>query len=444
MAILKTTVSQGEIQGIKKDRCTLFCGVPYAQPPVGELRFQAPQPPLSWNSVYSADHFPNICWQDEAETDEFYNKEFYSAEEFRTAPSEDCLYLNIWTPAQAPGEKLPVALWIHGGAFTHGNGHESEFDGEAYCRRGVILVTMNYRLGVFGFLAHPWLSRKDPLHISGNYGCLDQIAALKWVHENISAFGGDPDNITLFGQSAGAMSTQTLVTSPLTKDLISRAIFQSAGGYRTGFNQDLTLAQAEKYGEDFTAFSGIASPDALYALEAGELCRLASAYMKSRPEHLLTFVPNIDGHLLTDGYDSCIEHGQVRDIPYLLGSTLNDLAVDVSPAEEGPRGRLYYGCIGWSHMLEKLGRAPAYVYDFQRQLPGDDAGAFHSSELWYTFGTLGRCWRPMTDKDRALSGRMLDCWTNFMKYGNPNGSAPADIRWRPCRKADPYVQIFDA
>lgn len=443
MALLKTKISQGEIQGVVKDCCTVFRGVPYAQPPVGNLRFQAPKPPLPWNGTYPADHFPNICWQDESETDGFYAKEFYSAEEFRTTPSEDCLYLNIWTPAQTSDERLPVALWIHGGAFTHGNGHESEFDGEAYCRRGVILVTINYRLGVFGYLAHPWLSAENPLHISGNYGCLDQIAALKWVHENISAFGGDPGNITIFGQSAGAMSTQTLVSSPLTSDWISKAIFQSAGGYRTGFNQDITLAQAEKTGEDFVSFAGISSLEELRRRDARELCRLASAYMKSHPEQLLTFVPNIDGHLLTDGYDSCIEQGSVKDIPYMLGSTLNDIAVDTTPSAEGPRSRLYYGCISWSHMLEELGRLPSYVYDFQRQLPGDDAGAFHSSELWYMFGTLSRCWRPMTNADYRLSERMLDCWTNFMKYGNPNGhEAPVEV-WRPCRRDDPYVQTFN-
>lgn len=443
MTLSKTTVAQGELQGIVKDCCTVFRGIPYAQPPVGGLRFQAPKPPVPWNGTYLACHFPNICRQDESETDGFYEKEFYSSEKFRTAPSEDCLYLNIWTPARTSAERLPVALWIHGGAFTHGNGHESEFDGEAYCKRGVILVTINYRLGVFGFLAHPWLTEENPLHTSGNYGCLDQIAALKWVHENISAFGGDPANITLFGQSAGAMSTQTLVTSPLTLSHISKAIFQSAGGYRTGFNQDRTLAQAEKIGEDFVSLTGVSSLAELRLLDGEELCRMASAYMKSHPEHLLPFAPNIDGHLLTEGCDTSIEHGMIKDIPYLLGSTLNDIAADPASSPEGARGSLYCGCMALSHKLEELGRLPAYVYDFQRQLPGDDAGAFHSSELWYMFGTLNRCWRPMTDADYRLSERMLDCWTNFMKYGNPNESGTFSEEWRPCRRDDPYVQVFD-
>ncbi len=441
MAMIKTTIAQGELQGTPVEYGTLFSGIPYAQPPVGPLRFQAPKPPLPWEGTYPATHFPNICFQDESETAGFYDKEFYSEKTYHTAQSEDCLYLNIWTPAQASGEKLPVALWIHGGAFTHGNGHEMEFDGSAYCQRGVILVTINYRLGVFGFLAHPWLSAEHPLRVSGNYGCLDQIAALCWVHENISAFGGDPDNITLFGQSAGAMSTQTLITSPLTRDWIAKTIFQSGGGYHIGFHQDMTLSQAEAMGEEFTAFSGVTSPEELRRLDGGTLCRLASAYMKSHPQRALTFMPNIDGHLLTGGYDTSLEAGKVKDIPYMLGSTLDDIAVDPTPSEEGPRGQLYYGCIAWSHKLEELGRNPAYVYDFQRQLPGDDAGAFHSSELWYTFGTLRRCWRPMTEGDRQLSARMLDCWTNFMKYGNPNGTSGKE--WRPCRREDPYVQVFD-
>lgn len=443
MAILQTTIPQGTLRGAAMEGYTLFQGIPYAQAPVGRLRFQPPKPPLPWEGTYLADHFPHVCCQDESETDGFYKNEFYLDETFHTGQSEDCLYLNIWTPAQKPEEKLPVALWIHGGSFTHGNGHEAEFDGKAYCERGVILVTINYRLGVFGFLAHPWLSARHPLRISGNYGCLDQIAALKWVRENISAFGGDPSNITLFGQSAGAMSTQTLVTSPLTSNWISKAIFQSAGGYHTGFNQDIILAQAEEIGEEFTASAGISSLEELLDLDAKELCRLASAYMKAHPERILPFVPNIDGHLLTEGYDSAIEHGQIKDIPYLLGSTLNDIAVNTEPSAEGPRGHLYYGCIAWSRKLEELGRKPAYVYDFQRQLPGDNAGAFHSSELWYMFGTLSRCWRPMTDKDYQLSTRMLDCWTNFMKFGNPNGPGETDGKWRPCSGSDPYVQVFD-
>lgn len=439
----ETTIAQGHIRGIAREYGTMFRGIPYAQPPIGALRFREPQRPLPWEGTFEAVHFPPICWQDASETAGFYEKEFYSTGEFQTGYNEDCLYLNIWTPAQEPGEKLPVALWIHGGAFTHGNGHECEFDGEAYCRRGVILVTINYRLGVFGFLAHPWLSAEHPHGLSGNYGCLDQIAALRWVHENIAAFGGDPDNITLFGQSAGAMSTQTLLSSPLTKGMIAKSILQSAGGYHTGFHLDLPLAQAEKNGEDFVSFSGISSLKELRALDAEELCRRASDYANAHPENPLIFRPNIDDHLMTHGYDECIEQGIVPDIPYMIGSTLNDIAIDLSPSPEGPRGHLYYGCIGWSRQLESLGRNPSYVYDFQRRLPGDDAGAFHSSELWYMFGTLGRCWRPMTPADYQLSDRMLACWTNFMKYGDPNGAAISAQTWRPCGQDDPYVQVFD-
>ena len=169
--------------------------------------------------------------------------------------SEDSLYLNIWTPAADVNAKLPVAFWIHGGAFLGGYGSELEFDGEAWCRRNVILVTINYRVNAFGFLAHPWLSAENEQGISGNYGILDQIAALQWVHRNIAAFGGDPERITILGQSAGSMSVQTLVSTDLTGNLIKGAILQSAGGYDSGLNRDRTLAEAEKIGENLLKFA---------------------------------------------------------------------------------------------------------------------------------------------------------------------------------------------
>ena len=220
MAITETKTKYGQVHGVQKDGYTVFRGVPYAKPPVGEKRFCPPEEPACWEGVYKADHFGCVCPQTEHEPDSFYGKEFYLDPEFGMKQSEDCLYLNIWTPANTVDEKLPVAFWIHGGAFMHGFSHESEFDGAAYCERGVILVAINYRLGAFGFLAHPWLSEESGAGRSGNYAILDQIAALKWVKENIAAFGGDPENITVFGQSAGCMSVQTLVSSPLTENWI--------------------------------------------------------------------------------------------------------------------------------------------------------------------------------------------------------------------------------
>lgn len=278
MAITETKTKYGQVHGVQKDGYTVFCGVPYAKPPVGEKRFCPPEEPACWEGVYKADHFGCVCPQTEHEPDSFYGKEFYLDPEFGMKQSEDCLYLNIWTPANTVDEKLPVAFWIHGGAFMHGFSHESEFDGAAYCERGVILVTINYRLGAFGFLAHPWLSEESGVGRSGNYAILDQIAALKWVKENIAAFGGDPENITVFGQSAGCMSVQTLVSSPLTENWISKAIFQSAGGYDTGLNRDMPLSEAETIGQEFVELSGAKSLEELRAIPAEKIVELQEEF----------------------------------------------------------------------------------------------------------------------------------------------------------------------
>lgn len=437
----ETQIRQGRIAGVEKDGYTLFRGIPYAQPPVGELRWRAPQGPKPWEGVYQADKWPCRSMQ-ESHEDPMYDKEFYDDPEYMTPVSEDSLYLNIWTPAKNPGEKLPVAFWIHGGAFMGGYGHEKEFDGAAYCKRGVILVTINYRLGPIGFLAHPWLSQESREDggpsVSGNYGILDQIAALGWVRENIEAFGGDPDNITVFGQSAGCMSVQTLVSSPLTKGMIAKAILQSGAG----LSYDHTLAKAEQEGLEFSANAKVNSLEEMRALSFEQVMAAAGpVIMKGFPTMELAYTPVIDGMVLEDGYDAVMEQGKIHDIPYLIGSTLNDIATDLNEVAKGNLGKVYDGSRDWCLNRLNNGRAPAWLYYFIRQLPGDDAGAFHSSELWYTFGTYGRCWRPMTGGDAALSEQMVDYWANFMKTGDPNGG---DLpRWEPYRD-DNDTMIFDA
>lgn len=297
-----------------------------------------PEEPECWEGVYEADHFGCVCPQTEHEPDSFYGKEFYLDPEFGMKQSEDCLYLNIWTPANTVDEKLPVAFWIHGGAFMHGFSHESEFDGAAYCERGVILVTINYRLGAFGFLAHPWLSEESGVGRSGNYAILDQIAALKWVKENIAAFGGDPENITVFGQSAGCMSVQTLISSPLTENWISKAIFQSAGGYDTGLNRDMLLSEAEMIGQEFVELSGAKSLEELRAIPAEKIVELQEEFDRVNPSRMLSFVPNIDNHLLTCGYNDAVTEGKIKDIPYMLGSTADDIGVFPEMKEKGEHG----------------------------------------------------------------------------------------------------------
>lgn len=239
------TVEGGQVIGVQTPAKGIIAykGIPFAAPPVGDLRWKEPQPVEPWEGVRVADTYGAAPWQVTMDTESFYNREWRAS---GTVPySEDCLYLNIWTPAAGkPGKKLPVAMWIHGGGFREGFAHEPEFDGgEDWASRGVILVTAAYRLGIMGFFSHPLLSAESTNGVSGNYGLFDQIAALKWIQNNIEQFGGDPNNITIFGQSAGAMSVQSLCASPLSKNLISRAIIQSGGGLNTRPGTLLDTAQ---------------------------------------------------------------------------------------------------------------------------------------------------------------------------------------------------------
>ena len=453
------TTKLGRISGVDMGSYTVFKGVLYAKPPVDELRFKAPQPLEPWEGVFEAKKFNDAPLQQLSTDDPLWGPEFYSEKEWLRAQSEDCLYINIWVPNEIfesaansesdpassssnTGKKLPVAFWIHGGAFLSGYSTEKEFDGEAYCKRGVILVSVEYRCNIFGFLAHPLLTAESPDHTSGNYGILDQIAALKWIYENIGSFGGDSENITVFGQSAGAMSVQTLISSPLTDKMIARAIMQSGGGYNGGLSRDMLLSEQEKYGEMFMEVAGISTLEELRSLSADKILSLLGPFMgKVFPiAKGLFLTPVIDDHLLTDGYDSLIEKGSIKDIPYLLGSTKNDITVTEEMLKEGSFSPVYNGCTNFSKKLEDLCRKPAYVYYFAHDLPGDDAGAFHSSELWYMFGTLERCWRPFTEADKKLSERMLDYWTNFMKTGDPNGEGLE--KWEPYRADDEFIMEF--
>lgn len=444
----------GKVQGIPERGCIVYKGIPYAKPPVGELRWKAPEAPEAWDGIYQAVHFSCKSMQEDKEIVEvqegdevpFYEKEFHDTADFEVKPSEDSLYLNIWTPEKTDAEKLPVLFWIHGGAFQNGYGSEKEFDGEGYCRRGVILVTINYRLNIFGFLAHPWLNEENSQGVSGNYGILDQIAALRWVYENIEAFGGDKERITIMGQSAGAMSVQTLVSSPLTNDMIKGAILQSAGGYQNGIMKDLPAWRALEYGKEFAALTGARSISELREKSVEELYEAYDKFLKAdvQREDMLLMQPNIDGYVMPEGYDTLIEKGKVKKIPYMIGSTRHDLFIPREEADAGIESTLYKGCVNWSSKLQEAGFLPSYVYYFTRELPGDHAGAFHSSELWYMFGTWKRCWRPFEEQDEKLSEKMMDYWANFVKTGNPNGeNTEEDSLWRPCTIQDKFVKQLD-
>lgn len=434
----------GKMTGVDHGTYLEYRSVPYAKPPVGELRFKAPQKPEKWDGIYEATEYACRCVQEDHLAPP-YDKDFYDNPDYKRESSEDCLYLNIWTPVDGEGN-YPVAFWIHGGAFLGGFATEKEFDGKAYADRGVILVSVEYRCNTFGYLAHQMLSEENPDNISGNYGTLDQIAALTWVYENIAAFGGDPKNITIFGQSAGAMSVQTLISTELTGDMIAKAIMQSGGSYGVGLHNDITLAKQEEYGKVFIDLLGVKNVDELRALPAEKLTEaFGPFFMQIMPIHKSMFLtPTLDGKLLTDNYYKLIDDGKIKDIPYMLGCTLDDIDVPAGPdikKEPGTKSFLYQGSINFSKKLEELGRKPAYVYHFTRPLPGDAYGAYHSAELFYTFGTLDRCWRPWEEHDYKLSEEMLDCWTNFMKTGNPNGAGAEN--WAPCTAANEYVKEFN-
>lgn len=421
-------VEGGLVRGVKEGKVTVFKGIPYAAPPVGELRWRAPQPVLPWQGVRVCDHFGDIAMQADKETDGFYTKEFYS--EGIPQRSEDCLYLNVWAPSKAVGKssrKLPVALWIHGGGFNAGFSNEITMDGTQWAKRGVILVSINYRLGILGFLG-------------GNYGIQDQMAALKWVHDNISVFGGDPGNITLVGQSAGALSIKQLVASPLSKEYIAKAIIQSGGGLAEAGPSSENADRKVSDGHELAQEAGYGSVEEMRGVPYAELeAKLQPAIMGMLLKALtegkdalgaLVTVPHWDGVVVDKDFDTAVYDGSVADIPYLIGSVTAD---GETLGGEGVRR--------FSHFRNAHSSNRAYSYLFTRNLPGDDddpatdSGAFHSAELWYMFGTLDRSWRPFTEADHELSERMLNAWTSFCKNGNPG--------WAPDTESAPYIKTFD-
>ena len=434
MATLTTVSSNyGTINGIQKDGYSVFRGIPFAKVPTGALRFAPPQKPESFKEAYDAFTFRSIPMQHFTDPDGLYQKEFYDNPDFHFPISEDCLYLNIWTPAHTASEKLPVAVWIHGGGFEHGFSTELEFDGEAYARKGVILATISYRVNVFGFLYDQ--KQEKELGFSGNQGLLDQIAALEWISENIAAFGGNPDNITIMGQSAGAMSSHVLTFSPLAAPMIHQAILQS--GSIAGFPSPMvfTKAQAQAVTDKLYELCGVSSIEELRRLPAEDLLDRSDELMTLYPS--LPFRPVVDGHVLPDTPDVLTKEGGMARIPYLMGVTKDDLFIPEGASHR--EGGFFTAAVSFANACRKQD-LPVYLYEFCHDLPGSSDGAFHSSELWYTFGTLDRCWRPMTDADHALAEKMVTCWTDFMKHGNPNSTGTND--WKPWTEEHPYVKTF--
>jgi para-nitrobenzyl esterase len=411
--------------------------------------------------------------------------------------SEDCLYLNVWAPAPSVGDKQPVMLWLHGGAFLVGSGSLPIFDGSALARRGAVVVTINYRLGRLGFLAHPGLSAEQPYHASGNYGLLDQIEALRWVQANIAAFGGDPDRVTIFGQSAGSSSVSSLMASPLAKGLFHRAIGQSGGAFFARILAPLDVA--ERAGAAFAKALGASTIDELRAMPVGEVQfrrpddggSLKEIYDASDPKGIdrPTGWSIVDGHVIPDLTMNVFARGAQNDVPLLTGATAGEGTTQPpipSLAEFERRARADYGgmadaflarfparndaeamlasrrVIGtrvfnwenwtWANMQAKTGRAPVYFYHFAHvppkpQFPGRggdlerELGAFHTADIPYVFQTLdARDW-PWRDADRELSELMARYWINFATSGDPNGAGlPPWPRYSPTQ---PTTMFFD-
>ena len=428
------TIEGGQVQGVQTETpgVTVYRGIPFAAPPVGDLRWKEPQPVVPWEGVKTADAWGHPAWQT-SHTPGGYTPEFF----FDGDPefSEDCLYLNVWTPAAGkPGAKLPVTLWIHGGGYTAGWGFEPEMDGEEWAKHGGVLVTFNYRLGVFGFMTHPALSAESPHGVSGNYGMLDQIAALKWVKANIAQFGGDPDRVTIMGQSAGAMSVQTLITSPLSKDLIAGAIIQSGGGISDAPTLGgMPLKESEEAGKALMDWGGYDTLEKMRAASPEELMSLGTRYMMETRQWVRAgSSPVVDGYAYPETFQQAALAGRIANVPYMMGSTLDDMGV------------LAQGVDRFCLEREKAG-IPAFAYQFARRLPTDGRenvlqGAFHSSELWYMFKSLRFCWRPFIQGDYDLAEQMITCWTNFAACGNPNGPKGGD--WKPFTQANQEYMVF--
>jgi len=452
MAMTVVETRYGKVRGIRGNNRgnTVFRGIPYAKAPVGELRFAPPAECEKWEGVRDCTDFAPTCMQMTG-TFGLFGREFYPEPK---NISEDCLYLNVWTPAEKAGEKRPVFFFIHGGAYLGGYSYEQEFDGEAMNLRGCILVTIEYRCNAFGFFAHPELTKKNGR--SGSAGMEDQLMALKWVYENIEAFGGDPENITVHGQSAGAMSTRTLLASPRAKGMVNRVIIQSGGGIND-WSSFRSMSEQEQMGEEMLKDLGWSFEDVMTKSAEEVYERLNQASMRfGGPGGLLTFHPCIDDFNLFESPGESIKKGEINTDSIMCGSVAGDFRLNSVVDDDDPEFAAKAkagGCISQVALGEynaAHGYKPIYGYFFDRALPGDNEGSWHSCEMWYMFGSLCRCWRPWKAYDYALSDLMVDYWCNFARTGDPNSEEGAPEKrsgetrplWPAYTEKTPCILVF--
>lgn len=470
-------VTGGEIRGALEGGVMAYKGIPFAAPPVGDLRWQPPQPVVPWEGTKYATSFGANCPQAP-----------YPAASIYPSPTgefnEDCLYLNVWSTGSRPKDKHPVMVWIHGGALTRGSGSNSTYNGVNLAKKGVVLVTVNYRLGPLGYLAHPELTEESEHGSSGNYGVLDQIAALEWVQENIVTFGGDPDNVTIFGESAGSWSVHGLVASPLAKGLFHRAIGESGAMYGVDFylgDDNLSGgASGEAVGLDFMKACGVDTVAELRALSAEKIVEVFSGAGSGFRTRAV-----VDGWVFPDEVANIFRRGKQNDVPVMVGFNAKEMSTLTSPAAVPKTMEAYrkvvaaqYGSLAdefhrvypandtagmsdaflrslgdnyfglqmrtWARTTENVS-SNAYLYYFTHVPPNpnsDYMGAYHAGEIIYAFNNVGKANDVEESVDLALADTMSDYWVNFARSGDPNGKGlPA---WAPyTTQYGDYMELGD-
>jgi para-nitrobenzyl esterase len=457
------TVTGGAVHGRRiEGGGAAFLGVPFAQPPVGELRWREPMPVKRWSGVKDATNYGSAC-----------------AQLGRQGPSgsDDCLYLNVWVPEWPAKSRVPVMLWLYGGANAGGSASNPTFEGASLARRGVVLVTANYRVGAMGFMAHPELSKESPHHASGNYGLLDALMALRWIQDNAATFGGDPNRVTLFGQSSGSFDVQVLMASPLSRGLFHSAIAES--GQMTSFGGTMVKGRADQIGEQIAdALNAPRGKDALAflrALPAEKVVTTAAPFLPTDLDSDTGLLTSVDGWVLPRHPVEVFAEGRQLPIPLIVGNNAREITqaftnADLRKAIEkkyGPglaaRAFPVYGVAGdappqpdplygsagaqWmTDIVQRCGtvaisryhsaaRHPVFQYQFDRVTPGrESVGSTHGAEVAFVFGTLDRPGNTVvwSDADRKASDTIQQYWTNFARTGDPNGgSLPEWPRYEP-------------
>jgi para-nitrobenzyl esterase len=471
----------GLVSGIagRDPSVTVFKGIPYAASPAGEGRWRPPAPAAGWEGIRAAEAFGPSCIQNIVPERKPWTKEFMTG----GGVSEDCLSLNVWTAAPSRDEKRPVYVYLHGGGFSEGSGAVPVYDGEGLARKGVVVLTVNYRLGVLGFLAHPELTAESPRQASGNYGLLDMVAALEWVKRNIAGFGGDPERVTIAGQSAGGIAVHMLTASPLARGLFQRAIVESGGSSvaRSGISLRTLrpLAVAEADGASFAEQKGAASVAELRAMGWEEL---TAPLPGAGPRGAFRFFPIVDGDVLPAPVHEIFAAGDQNDVPTLTGVNADELVgflgrggpetaeefkeqaqqygdraeefLELYPADtdeeaatarvESARDRALTSMYLWAVERGETAETPSFLYLWDHVLPGPDAGrfgAFHTSEVPYVMNTLYMSDRPFVDADHEIAERMSSYWARFAETGDPNG--PGLPHWPPVGDTPQVMELGD-